>query len=80
MKKGKRLFKFVPTIGEKPQFSCIGYENVHCQSNNEKLSYKVKYSRHTHTHTPQKTKKKSKQDKTQKGLFSLVVSGVDINT
>lgn len=49
MKKGKRLFKFVPTIGEKPQFSCIGYQNVHCQSNNEKLSYKVKYSRHTHT-------------------------------
>lgn len=67
MKKGKRLFKFVPTIGEKPQFSCIGYENVHCQSNNEKLSYKVKYSRHTHT--PQKNEEKTKTRQNPEGFI-----------
>lgn len=79
MKKGKRLFKFVPMIGEKPQFSCIGYENVHCQSNNKNYLIRLNIA-DTHTHSKKKTKKKTKQDKTQKGLFSLVVSGVDINT
>lgn len=56
MKKGKRLFKFVPTIGEKPQFSCIGYENVHCQSN-----YLIKLNiADTHAPPPKKKKKKPK--------------------
>lgn len=64
MKKGKRLFKFVPTIGEKPQFSCIGYENVHCQSN-----YLIKLNiADTHA-PPQKKEEKTKIRQNPEGFI-----------